>query len=121
MTLAHASIPLRIMRPNRLIGILAYLLFACPANGQIKRQPFNVVEDTIPEIQAALRGKHTTSRELVTQYLTRIATYDRVLHSLVTVNPKALAEADERDRERAAGKARGPLQGSPLPLKTTIP
>jgi amidase len=109
-----------VMRPKRLLGILAYLLFACPANGQIKRQPFNVVEATIPDIQAALQSKRTTSREVVTQYLTRIATYDRVLHSLVTVNPKALEEADERDRERAAGKVRGPLHGIPVALKDNI-
>lgn len=62
-----------------------------------------MVEATIAEIQAALSSKRTTSRELVTQYLVRIAAYDRVLHALITVNPKALAEADERDRERAAG------------------
>src|SRR5580693_5430851 len=109
-----------ITRPNRLLGILAPLLFAGAANGQTKRQPFSVVEATIPEMQAALQAKRITSRELVTQYLTRIATYDRVLHSLVTVNPKALAQADERDRERAAGKVRGPLHGIPVALKDNI-
>src|SRR5580693_9615696 len=109
-----------ITRPNRLLGILAPLLLAGPAITQTKRLPFSVVEATIPEMQAALQSKHITSRELVMQYLTRIATYDRVLHSLVTVNPKALAEADELDRERAAGKVRGTLHGIPIALKDNI-
>ena len=87
------------------------------ATGQAR---FSVVEATIPEMQAALKTKRTTSRELVTQYLNRIATYDRALHTLVTVNPKALDEADERDRERAAGKVRGPLHGIPIALKDNI-
>jgi amidase len=88
--------------------------------GQTKRQPFTVVEATIPEMQAALQSKRVTSHELVAQYLIRIATYDRTLHSLITVNPRALAEADERDKERAAGKLRGPLHGIPVALKDNI-
>jgi amidase len=108
------------MRRNGRLGIVAALLLAGFTYAQNGRQSFSVVEATIPEMQAALAGKRTTSRELVTQYLTRVATYDRVLHALVTVNPKALAEADERDRERAAGKIRGPLHGIPVALKDNI-
>ena len=120
MTRRPCYSPLMIRRPNRLLGVLAFLLAAGPAEGQTRRQPFSVVEAGIPQLRAALESKRTSSRELVTQYLTRIATYDRVLHSLVTVNPKALAEADERDRERAAGKIRGPLHGIPVALKDNI-
>ena len=37
-----------------------------------------------------------------------------------TVNPKALEEADALDRERKAGKVRGPLHGIPIALKDNI-
>ena len=83
-------------------------------------KPFSVVEATIPEMQAALRDGRVTSRELVRQSLERIATYEDKLHAVITVNPNALKEADERDRERAAGKVRGPLHGIPVALKDNV-
>lgn len=84
------------------------------------QHPFTVVEAGIPEIRAALAAGRITSRELVTQYLTRIALYEDKLHAAITVNHNALQEADELDRERAQGKVRGPLHGIPIALKDNI-
>ncbi len=84
------------------------------------RTPFTVVEATIPELRAAMEQKRTTSRDIVRQYLLRIATYEDRLHAAITVNPKALELADERDRERAQGKIRGPLHGIPIALKDNV-
>src|SRR5258705_5074793 len=81
------------------------------------RKPFTVVEATIPEMRAALEQGRVTSRQLVQQYLTRIAMYEDKLHAAITVNRHALETADERDRERAQGKTRGPLHGIPVALK----
>ena len=50
-----------------------------------------------------------TSRQIVSEYLTRIARYDRLLGATLAVNARALDEADVLDRERAAGRVRGPL------------
>ncbi len=83
-------------------------------------KPFSVVEASIPELRLALEQKRTTSREIVLQYLTRIAMYEDQLNAVITVNKDALKEADERDRERAAGKIRGPLHGIPIALKDNI-
>ncbi len=83
-------------------------------------KPFTVVEATIPEMQAALKAGRVTSREIVRQYLERIGMYEELLHAAITVNPKALELADERDRERAAGKIRGPLHGIPIALKDNV-
>jgi amidase len=83
-------------------------------------KPFTVVEASIPEMQEALRTGRVTSRELVLQYLTRIATYEDKLHAAIAVNPHALDEADALDGERKAGKLRGPLHGIPIALKDNI-
>src|SRR6185503_12865436 len=82
--------------------------------------PFRVVESSIPEMQQALRDGRVTSRELVLQSLTRIATWEDKLHAAITVNPNALAEADALDRERKAGRLRGPLHGIPIAIKDNI-
>lgn len=81
---------------------------------------FSVVEASIADMRTALQEKRTTSREIVIQYLTRIALYEDRLNAIVTVNPKAIAQAEERDRERAQGKIRGPLHGIPVALKDNI-
>jgi amidase len=96
--------------------ILALVLEAASASAA----PFSVVESSIPEMQRAMREGRVTSRELVLQSLVRIATYEDRLHAVITVNPNALAEADALDRERKAGRVRGPLHGIPIAVKDNI-
>jgi amidase len=83
-------------------------------------RPFSVVEASIPQMRREMEEGRLTSRELITQYLARIATYENRLHAALAVNPRALAEADARDLERAAGRMRGPLHGIPIALKDNI-
>ena len=81
---------------------------------------FSVFEASIPDMQAAMKSGKTTSHDIVQQYLTRIATYEDQLHAAITINPNALEEADQLDRERAQGHLRGPLHGIPIALKDNI-
>ncbi len=102
------------MKPG-LIAIALATAAIAGAQGQ-----FSVVEASIPQMRAALEQHRVTSRELVTQYLARIGMYEDILHAAIMVNPNALKEADELDRERAAGHIRGPLHGIPVALKDNI-
>ena len=98
-----------------------FSVFVCfLAYASAQRKSFSVVEATIPEMQEAMKEKRITSREIVQQYLTRIAMYDSKLHATVTVNPNAFKEAEQLDRERSQGKLRGPLHGIPIALKDII-
>ena len=94
------------------------LVFAVQLPAQTK--PFSVVETSITDMRSALQQKRTTSREIVTQYLNRIATYEDKLHAVITVNPRALAIADSLDRLRAQGRILGPLHGIPVALKDNV-
>jgi amidase len=83
----------------------------------------NLLDAGAAEQQAAMRAGKLTSHALVSQYLARIAQIDKAgprLHAVIETNPEALAIATEMDRERAAGKVRGPLHGIPVLIKDNI-
>jgi amidase len=102
------------------VAILSMLFGFLTLAASAQKRPFTVIEASIPEMQKAMREKRVTSRELVQQYLTRIAMYDDKLHATISVNPNALKEAEGLDRERVRGKVRGPLHGIPIALKDII-
>ncbi len=106
--------------PLFLVGIPAMLHAPRGAAAHAAGRPFSVVEATIPEMRRAMEQRRITSRELVVQYLLRIALYEDKLNAAITVNPNVLREAEIRDRERAQGRIRGPLHGIPIALKDNI-
>ena len=73
---------------------------------------------TITELARALRAGELTSEAATQRCLARIAERNPVLNAFITVlGEEALAQAREADRERAAGRDRGPLHGVPISLK----
>ena len=80
----------------------------------------NLEEATVAGLQAAMASGQTTARKITEGYLTRIASIDRKLNSILELNPDALAIADQCDAERKAGQVRGPLHGIPVLLKDNI-
>ncbi len=84
---------------------------------------FTVVERTAPQIQDALTRGETTSQDVVREYLARLSRFDRhgpSLHSMLALNPAAIAEARALDAERAAGTTRGPMHGIPIIFKDNV-
>ncbi len=76
-------------------------------------------EATIASIHAAYRARELSVVELVRAYLERIEAYDRggpALNAIVVTNERALARAEELDREEPTG----PLHGIPVVLKDNI-
>ena len=78
---------------KRVSTIVSILLATAVMSARAERKPFTVIEASIPDMQKAMREKRITSRQLVEQYLTRIALYDAKLHAAISVNPNALKEA----------------------------
>ena len=110
------------MRSVQPVATALIVAVACSLviSAQTHPRPFSVVEASISDMQKAMAEGRVTSRELVLQYLARIATYEPVLHAVLAVNPNALADAERLDRERARGRVRGPLHGIPVALKDNI-
>jgi amidase len=102
------------------VVLLALVVEAQSRSSSTAPSRFSVVEASIADLRAAMTNRRVTSREIVNEYLTRIATYEDRLHAALRVNPHALEEADALDRERRAGRVRGPLHGIPIALKDNI-
>jgi amidase len=85
--------------------------------------PFALEEATLADLQAGMAAGRMTARSITQQYLNRIAELDRkgpTLRHVLETNSDALSIADSLDRERKAGKVRGPLHGIPILLKDNI-
>lgn len=81
---------------------------------------FEILETTIADIHAAFQAGTLTARQLVEMYFERIDAYDRngpAINSLISLNPRALDEADRLDAALKNSGFVGPLHGIPLVMK----
>jgi amidase len=84
---------------------------------------FELNEVTIDTLQQKMQSGDYTSRSITELYLKRIDAIDKSgpkLNSVIEVNKSALEMADAMDKERKAGKVRGPLHGIPVLIKDNI-
>ena len=76
---------------------------------------------TAAELADALAAGETTSVEITTAYLDRIAAVDGDVHAFLHVDAEgALAAAREADERRAAGSVRSALDGVPVAVKDVL-
>jgi amidase len=81
---------------------------------------FDFVEKSILELQAAMASGQLNSRDLTHGYIRRVQSLNPLLHSVIELNPNAMAIATQLDVERRRGFVRGPLHGIPLLVKDNI-
>lgn len=109
------------MRPTLVLPfVLVAALVAGPAPTAQAPPPFQVEEASIAEIHAAFRDGRLTCRGLVERYQRRIDLYDKngpAVNAIVTLNPRALAEADALDARFKASGPVGPLHCIPTIVK----
>ncbi|HTJ11926.1 MAG TPA: amidase [Dinghuibacter sp.] len=94
-----------------------------PAADQTGAGSFDLAEATIDQLQQKMQQGTATARSLAEAYLKRIDQHDKKgagLNAVIELNPDALAIADDLDKERKAGKVRGPLHGIPMLIKDNI-
>ncbi|MBJ6143795.1 amidase [Hymenobacter sp. BT559] len=90
---------------------------------QPQDKDLDLSERTIADLQAYLQSSQGSSRRLCQLYLDRIAALNAkgpAINAVIELNPDALSIADALDKERKAGKLRGPLHGIPVLLKDNI-
>ncbi len=96
-------------------GLTSFLQRSASAAGD-----FQFVEAIIPQLQAAMASGQLTSRQLTLGYIDRIGSLNPLLHSVIQLNPNAVAIAARLDNERRRGHVRGPLHGIPILVKDNI-
>jgi amidase len=85
-----------------------------------KTAAFDIEEATVKSLQDAMASGQMSAKKIVGAYLKRIKDIDPKVNSMIELNPDASAIAEELDRERKAGKLRGPLHGIPVVIKDNI-
>jgi amidase len=115
--------PIRVLSVSVLFFAIGSAQAPSSSRGASARPAPELEEATIADLQQRMQSGQDTARSLVEKYTARIEAIDRsgpALHSIIELNPEALAIADSLDAERKTRGPRGPLHGIPVLLKDNI-
>ena len=104
-------------------ALVAHALLSIAQAPQRNAAPFQVVEASIADIHAAYKSGALTARQLTQAYLDRIEAYDKngpKINSVISLNPRALEDADRLDAAYKSSGPVGPLHGIPILVKDEI-
>ena len=80
-----------------------------------------LVDRTASELRRLVASREISAVELVEASLARVDTLNGTINAVVTLNPRALDDAREVDRQIARGDAPGALCGLPVGIKDVTP
>lgn len=100
--------------------VLIVLVPYMPASTAAAAEAFPFEEITLKQLQDGYTSGKYTTVEVVQAYLDRIKLYEPNYNAFTMMNSKALDEAREIDRRRAAGEKLGPLAGVPIVIKEAV-
>ena len=110
------------------LAVLAFSFVRCKqsserAAGSLTNLKLDLTETTVAELQKKMQDGSLTSRKITQYDLDQVEKLDKngpTLKAVIEVNPDALTIAEEMDKERKAGKVRGPMHGIPVMIKDNI-
>lgn len=119
LALATTSIPALDINSNQVYGTEKVETPCEVAKLENMFTTIDLMDATISELTQAMEKGQVTSKELVEMYIDRINAYDKQLelNSIISINPDAVAQAEELDKERAKGNIKGKLHGIPIIVK----
>ncbi|HYG63604.1 MAG TPA: amidase, partial [Thermoanaerobaculia bacterium] len=106
------------------------------ARVEVEKRPFRLSDEKAPavsqnpeelaylpvtQLSRLVRDRRVTSAALTRMYLARLKRLDPVLHAVISfTEERALEQAEQADKEIAAGRYRGPLHGIPWGAKDLL-